>query len=299
MRWIVLVLLLLNGGFFAWQYYGAHGKPAMDQSTDAKGEYDPLTLISELSDEQRKVLGVTPKDGEKAAEEGASKQAPMAEQEQATEQPAPSATAEAAKGMMAETETAAKAEPETKMQEAPEKPVAKAETAPIAPKPKEQQAADKPHCYALGPMGNQKLVNRVKGRVTSMGLTVDQIRNEVEKVPTNWIYLGPIKSAAEAKRTLQRLHSKGVKDTQLINKGANNYIISVGLFSTKQGADDRLKRLQDAGFTPNISQVTAKKSHYWLDVSYNGGKQVDKKILKDMVRGVSGAGVKEIACKPR
>jgi hypothetical protein len=74
---------------------------------------------------------------------------------------------------------------------------------------------------------------------------------------------------------------------------------SVGLFSTKQGADDRLKRLQDAGFTPNISQVTAKKSHYWLDVSYMGGKPVDKKILEDMLRGISGAGVKEIACKLR
>jgi len=301
---MVLVLLLLNGVFFAWQYYGAHGKTAAQHATDAKGEYEPLTLISELSPEQRQALGVTPKDGSTAPQaEGEAKakakapvtaEAPQAGETKMPEQPVET-PAEAPPKHAEGSAEPSKPEPEAKA------PVtaAPAQAEPMPPKPKHQGSADKPHCYALGPMGNQKMVKQVKLRVSSMGLTVEEVRNEVEKVPTNWIYLGPIKGEAEAKRVEQRLHAKGVKDTQLINKGANNYVISVGLFSTKQGADERLKRLQDAGFTPNISQVTAKKSHYWLDVSYNGGKVVDKKILTDMVRGVRGAGVKEIECKPR
>ena len=300
MRWMVLVLLLLNGGFFAWQYYGAHGKTAAQHATDAKGEYDPLTLISELSPEQRQALGVTPKGGGTAPQaEGEAKAPVTAEASQAGETKKPEQSVEtpavAPPGPAEGSAAPSKPTPEAKA------PVtaAPAQAEPMPSKPKKQDSADKPHCYALGPMGNQKAVNQVKLRVSSMGLSVDQVRNEVEKVPTNWIYLGPIKGEAEAKRVEQRLHAKGVKDTQLINKGANNYVISVGLFSTKQGADERLKRLQDAGFTPNISQVTAKKSHYWLDISYNGGKVVDKKILTDMVRGIRGAGVKEIECKPR
>lgn len=305
MRWILLVLLLLNGGFFAWQYYGGQGQPMADQSKELAGEYDPLTLISELSDEQRRVLGVTRNDGEAKSAEEAVKPEPAAEPAQeamaAVEKGTVAAPAEEA---MTKTEEASKKEDAPKKEAVAEmKPPAQAiavpETAKKASPPDEKKQSIQSHCYALGPMKNQKLLNRVQGRVTAMGLAVEGIRNEVEQVPTNWIYLGPIKTEAEAKRTLQRLHSKGVKDTQLINKGANHYVISVGLFSTKEGADERLKRLQDAGFTPSISQVTAKKSHYWLDVSYMSGKQVDKKILEDMVRGISGAGVKEIECKVR
>lgn len=290
MRWMVLALLLLNGGFFAWQFYGAHGKTAAQHTTDAKGEYDPLTLIAELSPEQRQALGVTPKDGSappQAKVETKAHETPQADKTTTPKEAHSKAAEQSAE--MPKSETMAKA-PATEPEVQPE-------TKPS--EPKHQGAADKPHCYALGPMGNQKMVKQVKQRVSSMGLSIDKVRNEVEKVPTNWIYLGPIKGEAEAKRTEQRLHAKGVKDTQIINKGSNNYVISVGLFSTKKGADERLKRLQDAGFTPSVSQVTAKKSHYWLDVSYNGGKAVEHKILADMVRGIRGASVKEIECKPR
>jgi cell division protein FtsN len=288
MKWLVFMLLLLNGGFFAWQYYTAHGKPGQEIAADSQGKYDPLTLISELGPEQRKALGVTPKDGE--ADMAAKK---PGDSEQMVEHPAQTPS----HGKMAQAEPKPESKPESKSETPP--PAAKAQTAPAAEKPKQEMPANLPHCYSLGPMGNQKMVKQVKLRVTSMGLTVQRVRNEVEKVPTNWIYLGPYKSESEAKRAVSRLHAKGVKDTQIINKGANNHIVSVGLFSTQAGADERLKRLQDAGFTPSVSKVTAKKSHYWLDVSYNGGKAVDKKILNDMVRGIRGAGVKEMACKPR
>jgi len=286
---MVLVLLLLNGGFFAWQYHSAQGKTGAQHAVDTRGEHDPLTLISELSSEQRKTLGVTPKDGESTT--------PGQEPPMATEKtPEATATSKMAE-QLAEKPADTAAQAGTEMAKPATKP--QAQDTPIASKPKQQTPAGRPHCYALGPMGNQKSVKQVKLRISSMGLTTEQLRNEVEKVPTNWIYLGPIKTEAEAKHTLQRLHDKGMKDTQLINKGANNFVISVGLFSTKQGADERLKRLQDAGFTPSISQVTAKKSHYWLEVSYNGGKAVDEKILRDMVRGIRGADVKETECKPR
>lgn len=285
MRWLLILLILLNGGFFGWQYYKLHGKHTADTMQAQKGEYDPLTLISELSPEQRQALGVTPKkEGDKGGQDAPHT---MSEAEQKTaQQPASEA-----------------ANPQAHDKPASATPATDMKTAETSPKPDEKShdtmpAATQPVCYSLGPMGNRKLINRVERRITSMGLKVDKVRNEVESVPTNWIYLGPMKTESEAKRTVQRLHAKGVRDTQIINKGAKNYVISVGLFSTKQGADERLQKLQEAGFTPSLSHVTAKKSHYWLDISYQGGKVVKEKILKDMLRGISGAGVKQFTCKP-
>ncbi|MBD3610109.1 MAG: SPOR domain-containing protein [Gammaproteobacteria bacterium] len=278
MRWLILFMLLLNGGFFAWQYF-ANQDQELAQTSNHSGEYDPLTLLTELDDEQKKMLGIVPIGDPLAAP---------------AEMPASELQPEAAKpevmAKKVEEPVAAepKPEPETMAVKPPTKEVAKPEPK-VEPKP----AAV---CYTLGPVKTEKALRQVEARVKAMGLDIDKARRADKQESRHWLYIDGIKSDAEARQLLDRLKYKGFKDTQLIRK-KSGIKLSVGLFSTKSGADNRLKRLQDAGFAPVMATVKVKKKQYWLDVKNPQGKKADEAILKSLIRGNKGAKVAKRDCK--
>lgn len=284
MKWIILLLLLINGGYFTWQYF-YESSPDSNVSGDSKNksmEYDTLVLLSDLSEERKELLGIVDSESESSSEQTTGKPLTEASKEKAVD----TAGQEQSTSDIAEVTIPEKDEIQSAIAENTKDDKETVDTKIIAAK----------YCYVIGPIKKKASIERVSRHIRSMGLDIIKIRKTIDKVPSHWIYLSGYKSENDANRDIRKLASNGVKDTQIIKRSATNVIISVGLFSTKSGADERLKKLQESGFAPQTSMVTANKSLYWIDLKYKDGELVNKAILESIVKGVSGVKVNEAEC---
>ena len=280
MRWIIILLILINGGYFVWQhYYVAATSGNAGHVAEQGQEYDTLVLLSDLTDDRKELLGIVNSlDKNKAAEK--------------LETKTPDATAKSesmAKDTQAKNNNSNAVD--TKKIDAIQKDVVGSE------KVDTTLTSNAKYCYVIGPIKTKSKISRISKHIRSMGLEITKVRKTVKKVPSHWIYLSGYKTEAEAKKGIARLASKGMKDTQLIKRNATSFVISVGLFSTKSGADDRLKTLEDFGFTPQASMVTANKSLYWIDLKYKDGDKVDTSLLQSLIKGMKDTKVEEASCK--
>ncbi len=62
-----------------------------------------------------------------------------------------------------------------------------------------------------------------------------------------WVYIPPQQSKADADRKAGELHTLGVKDFFVVQEGANRLAISLGVFSSEKGSQDRLAELKAKG----------------------------------------------------
>jgi hypothetical protein len=76
-----------------------------------------------------------------------------------------------------------------------------------------------------------------------------------------WVYLKSM-SATEARRTMQELKDKGVKD---YNQNAQNEI-SLGIYVKQEIAIRRQKSMETLGYTPLVKPLYRNRIRYWVDV---------------------------------
>jgi hypothetical protein len=96
-----------------------------------------------------------------------------------------------------------------------------------------------------------------------------------------WIYLAPQPSREQAASVVQTLQAKGVRDYRLIDRGGLANAVSLGLYSTQQAVNDRLKQLRDRGFQPVVVPYSNVQRIHWVDVRIPEGDPA----LQDMYSG--------------
>jgi hypothetical protein len=65
---------------------------------------------------------------------------------------------------------------------------------------------------------------------------------------SHWVYIPPLASKADAERKAGELKKLGVTEFFIVTEaGANQYAISLGIFSSEQGAKDQLESLKAKG----------------------------------------------------
>jgi hypothetical protein len=232
MKGIFYILLLLNLGYFGWQYSSQNDNTLSQSLTAAmssdKGE---LKLLSELSDEEKIKLLKNP---QKLVEE--------------------------AQGDM---------EPETD--------------------------ASAMVCYQAGPFVSTKARNSFASKISAFGMEkVDQWTGS-EKAVRYWVYLPPMRSKAEARRVVSDLNRKGIKDVAVVSSGKYKYAISLGLFSSKEYARERVALMQKYAYSPKINESTVSKTLYW--VSFKGESELSASRQARLLRDFGSAKLTQAPCK--
>lgn len=73
-------------------------------------------------------------------------------------------------------------------------------------------------------------------------------RKSVERSGGYWVYIPPLKTKQEADKKINELKARTVADYFLVQDNAQwRNAISLGIFSTREAADKRLKELRDKG----------------------------------------------------
>jgi len=125
-------------------------------------------------------------------------------------------------------------------------------------------------CYRYGPMLEEQLVIGLHDWFRSRNAQARIHFTEEQGANMFWIYLTPQQSRENALAVLEEMKNKGIGDYRLISRGELVNAISLGLFSSREAVDARLMELQEKGYVPVIVPYSDVKNIYWLDVQLAG-----------------------------
>jgi len=133
-------------------------------------------------------------------------------------------------------------------------------------------------CFSYGPFPANEQAKNLKQWFEQKEILVNQRTDNEQAKQLFWIYLAPQKSRENAIAAIEDLKSKGIKDYRLINSGDLRNAISLGLFSTQAIVNKRLNELKSKGYQPIVVPYHNAKVIYWVDVKLMG----QQNLLNDL-----------------
>ena len=126
-------------------------------------------------------------------------------------------------------------------------------------------------CLSLGPMDATATSVAVAAALSRRGIRARA--RQVERSESNgyWIYIAGLSTDAAKQRALASLARAGVRDAAILPNDRATDRISAGLFSDRDGAQQRLARVRAAGFDGVIEERRRAVPEYWLDVNLQAG----------------------------
>ena len=143
-------------------------------------------------------------------------------------------------------------------------------------------------CYTFGPFRTaERLASAERDIKPYVSETATRAREENER-SMFWVYLAPEASAAAALKLSKRLIKNKIRDYYIITKQPNQHGISLGHFKDKERAYGHGARLKKLGFKAVVEPVFRTYTLYWLDYQLGQGRQIPSKIVsKHTVTGMN------------
>ncbi len=189
------------------------------------------------------------------------------------------------------------AEPASTAEEGAVAEIAEAEDRDEQEAPETREAESTAQCHIIGPLPSTDQREHIRDEAAEQGLRVVDHWSEETEMPRYWVHIPPADDMGGARATLQRLEEHGIEDIQLINSGRMARGISLGLFSTREGAERRETRVRVQGFDTGIDEVAVQAVGHWVAVRQEGGEAVERSLLDSITRGVEGADVTQRPCE--
>ncbi|HMI36158.1 MAG TPA: hypothetical protein VK505_00890 [Steroidobacteraceae bacterium] len=125
------------------------------------------------------------------------------------------------------------------------------------------QSARPSHCASLGPLIDTVATAAVATALRARNLNPRERQGPATVNEGYWVYVDHLGTATARTRALQRLSNSGVRDAAAL---PDTNQVSVGVFSSREGADQRAKTVRAAGLEPVVEARTHTISAYWLNV---------------------------------
>lgn len=246
MRWLFLLMLLLNIGYVGWEFSQARARTAPVVAT-ANGKVPPIVLLSEL-------------ESASAAAVNAETAPADSSEPETTAQPALVATE-----LESKTESKTESQIEQKLEPEPAKAAVTAQPASA--------------CYTLGPFREladlRKLIRDIRDFVADASFRSHEEREQ----SMYWVHLPPQANHEAALTLAEQLKAKKIRDYYVLNSGEQMNAISLGHFRDKNGALSVLAKVRQAGFAPVMEPVFKNYTIYWLDYRVADGKEIPQSVL--------------------
>ena len=268
MRWLFLLLLLVNIGYVTWELNREHPQEALSPALPVGVER--IVLLSELETDPGQKPAARSPAAEQLAQDSA---AAPASGNKAVQ---PQAIAGSSQ-LTSETDAAATATRYAGVEDrkalADEEIVTAVDAAETAP------VVDL--CYTLGPFSEMTTLRRVT-RAIKDHVVEASFRSKEEQEQTMFrVYVRPVGSKQEAKALIKELVSKNIRDYFIISDGPNKNGISLGYFSSKDRAYRHADRVRRLGFDATAEPVFRTYTIYWLDYRIRSDSEIPQQIIDE------------------
>lgn len=240
MKWLCILLLILNIGYFGWVLDRHTGETlrSHSQALQVPSGVPRLSLLNELEQPPQKRLAMVPPPAVPARSDDEQEDVETTE-------------IDAALGLVMNLPGISTTVPE----------------ALLAPSGLAIDA-----CFSFGPFTDGQSAARFYDWLDHRRTPAHLRRETGQDKQLFQVYLAP-RAGAEA--TLQELRDRGVQDVSLIQTGTLQNAISLGLFSTQAAVNSRLRELQDKGYQPIVVPYNEDSAVYWVDARISRSDIID------------------------
>ena len=145
-------------------------------------------------------------------------------------------------------------------------------------------------CYRIGPFPKEKAALDVRRWLADR--VVAAVPRKVSETRTVYrIALPPLASARAVAKMRKRLIRQGFRDHVVLADAEEKNVISVGVFSVKANADNRLRALKKKGFKARKKTQKTRRSRYWLEIKSENDLQKTLNKQKWSSTAVTAKGV--------
>ena len=111
------------------------------------------------------------------------------------------------------------------------------------------------------------------------------------------MFLPSFPSWQDARKKVQELEDKGIKDIFILGRGEMKNAVSLGLFKHEASAERRLAQLRKIGIKPNVETQQTTKELIWLDINVESDDQSVPATLANIVKDNNALQVINRSCK--
>ncbi len=310
MKWLFLLLLIINVGIFTWGYQ--HEQLMQEPAIDAGADVGNMRLISELAEGERREIT---QDGDETDAEVviAKVEQPKAEHMTAIKE-------EAEQTETTETEKVPekeeKAKPKDVSKEGPEQetknetgvkrqePVEQHSVSPdktAVQSEKKKQEKDKSgivsRCGVIGPLKDHQVAKDVVEELKKSELET-KLERKIEKEQIGyWVVIPPMEDGGQAQAKIDELTQAGVKDIWHFRGGGMKDAISLGMFAQKGNAVNFSKEVSQKGFKTEMRPRYLNKTRYLVTFTITKPKNVAENLWQDVEKKYSKMPFSEQSCE--
>jgi hypothetical protein len=129
-------------------------------------------------------------------------------------------------------------------------------------------ATDAQACFSVGPFADVDNSAKAAALLRAKGFDPHQRAEAAEGSSGFWVFVGNLKSDAEADRALVTLEHGGVKDALVMPATADTpKRLSLGLFSERTRADRRAQSIRALGLNAEVAERKLPGTVYWVDLA--------------------------------
>ena len=121
-------------------------------------------------------------------------------------------------------------------------------------------------CVSVGPYLERPVAERAEARLVRLGFAV-RLRESRESVRVgDWVRVEDLATPEDAANALVQLKAAGVPDAYLLTEEAPDTVISLGVFTEPERAEQARTIAKMAGFEPRTVERTRDADVLWLDI---------------------------------
>ena len=180
----------------------------------------------------------------------------------------------------------------------PKAPKAKAPE-PKKPEPKKPKLvkSSKPVCFTLGPFRKSATADHADKAISALKIEVQQRRVSQRKPRGYWVYLPSFKTYDAARRQVNLLQKKGLKDLFIMGKGQHKNAVSLGLFKREGAAVERYQLVKKMGLSVKKEIQFQVRKLVWLDMTVPGDKTKTVASLAEVADKYSRTNLSQRKCE--
>ncbi|MET0084695.1 MAG: hypothetical protein ABW079_16960 [Sedimenticola sp.] len=264
MKWLFLLVLVVNIAIFAWGYQKEARMEVASRVVVPAGVGN-IRLLSERVPQP----GAEEAEAPQVTEGSAQPEVPFGRDgEEVATLPEPSAVAEVetapdrAEEERIETEVVASADASD---------TAEPEAVEVASEPVPQEPKSLPYCGVLGPLDDEEAAKSITAKLERLAFNPQMREQSMIQTTGYWVLIPPAKDQEEAIEHVNALKAKGFKDVRRFFQGPLKNAVSLGVFSRRGNASNRQKEVEAKGFKVEIKPRVSESILYWIDIFLEDG----------------------------
>ena len=148
---------------------------------------------------------------------------------------------------------------------------------------RESTGAEEPRCMRIGPFNSSAVVSLAAQQLDAMSLNYTRRTVKPREIRAFRVFLGPFQSESATTTQRRLLENAGVEDYYVKRLEDGGGIVSLGLFSQREGAEVRRRQLDAKGVEAKLrTEQRVLEPNFWLEIR-------DPAVAREIPPELSGA----------